>query len=167
MTLSPQGLLPLVVRTKSFPWAKRKAENRLRGQKYHRCELGDLTKGKDTKCLPCPEIFQPLLYLLWIHKWQMLPETPTCSFKKVLQNSNFAKVKITSALFSLPFIPVRAHFYVIKRSTGTICWPTHGGTQSLCRHLWLHPSIFNQTSSLFGISALKLTGRQLVGTPGL
>lgn len=68
MTLSPQGLLPLVVRTKSFPWAKRKAENRLRGQKYHRCELGDLTKGKDTKCLPCPEIFQPLLYLLWIHK---------------------------------------------------------------------------------------------------
>ena len=113
-SLSPQGLLPLAMKTNSFPGAKRKAEDRSGSQRYHRHELGDLTKGKDTKCLHMSRNISPLVCLLQIHKRQMLPETPTCSFKMVLQDTNFAKVKITSASFSLLSIPVRAHFYLIK-----------------------------------------------------
>lgn len=93
----------------AFPGQRGKLRTGLEARGTTGMSLGISQSAKTQNAYTCPEIFH-LWFVFSEFTSDKCSETPTCSSKKVLQDSNFAKVKITSASFSLPFNPCQSPF---------------------------------------------------------
>lgn len=150
----------------AFPGQRGKLRTGLEARGTTGMSLGISQSTKTQNAYTCPEIFH-LWFVFSGFTSDKCSETPTCSSKKVLQDSNFAKVKITSASFSLPFNPYQSPFLPHEQAWVQSTEPPMAGYRVQVSISGLNPFIFSQTSSLSRISTLQLTRRQRVGSPGL